>query len=471
MATVHFGRLLGPVGFRRTVAIKRLHAQFAGSQEFARMFVDEARLASRVRHPNVVSTLDVVSVTGELFLVMDYVPGETLARACTACGADTYEPVPPAIASAIVAGVLHGLAAAHDARSERGAPLGLVHRDVSPQNILVGEDGVARVLDFGIAKATGRLQVTREGQVKGKLAYMAPEQVTGKEVGQACDLYAASVVLWELLSGRRLFVADNEGALLERVLLGFVEPPSRYAPAVSAELDALVLRGVSTRPGLRFASATEMALALEACAAPASSSAVSAWLRRVAGDALATRASVVQAIEIHPLDAIDNQTPSTKIGGYRAAGHAPLADHEVAELATSASAIPGLRRLRRPSAGRVGWIVAALALVLAFGQELRRFRGDTAGGPDAPPKPPAAPPIVSARPTDLAPTPRTNEGSLAASSAASAGSAPPTASAAPRAKNSRPAPTAIRPKASGADCAVPYTVDSSGQKSYKRECL
>ena len=176
MATVHFGRLLGPVGFSRTVAIKRLHPQFAKDPEFVSMFLDEARLAARIRHPNVVPTLDVVATDGELFLVMDYVPGESIARLSRVLR-ERQETLPIRILSATIAGVLHGLHATHEAKDERGHPLGIVHRDVSPQNVLVGTDGVPRVLDFGVAKAAGRVQTTREGQIKGKLSYMPPEQL------------------------------------------------------------------------------------------------------------------------------------------------------------------------------------------------------------------------------------------------------------------------------------------------------
>ena len=138
MATVHLGRLLGPVGFSRTVAIKRLHAQFASDPEFVSMFLDEARLAARIRHPNVVPTLDVVATGGELFLVMEYVPGESIARLARTLR-ENHEALPTRILSAIMAGVLHGLHAAHEAKDERGVPLGIVHRDMSPQNVLVGD--------------------------------------------------------------------------------------------------------------------------------------------------------------------------------------------------------------------------------------------------------------------------------------------------------------------------------------------
>src|SRR5580658_8361717 len=170
MASVHIGRLLGPAGFSRTVAIKRLHAHYAKDPAFVAMFLDEARLAARVRHPNVVSTLDVETKNAEIFLVMDYIQGESLSkllRAAREAGA----PVPGAVASAILGGVLYGLDAAHDATDEGGRPLRIVHRDVSPQNVLVGVDGISRVVDFGVARAASKLSTTQSGQLKGKLAY------------------------------------------------------------------------------------------------------------------------------------------------------------------------------------------------------------------------------------------------------------------------------------------------------------
>src|ERR1700722_10238472 len=157
MASVHLGCLQGAAGFSRTVAVKRLHSHLAEEPEFLSTMLDEARLAARIHHPNVVPTLDVVADDGELLVVMEYVRGESLSRLLRGASA-TDRPVPWPIVSAIVVGALHGLHAAHEATSEDGAPLGIVHRDVSPQNILVGVDGQSRVIDFGIAKAAGRLQ-------------------------------------------------------------------------------------------------------------------------------------------------------------------------------------------------------------------------------------------------------------------------------------------------------------------------
>src|SRR5579883_1648178 len=164
MATVHLGRLVGPVGFSRTVAIKRLHTSLTSDPQFVAMFLDEARLAGRVTHPNVVATIDVVTLQGELFLVMEHIAGVSLMRLLQA-STQRKEFVPPAIAAGIVVGVLQGLHAAHDACNEKGEPLGLVHRDVSPQNILVGAEGVPRVIDFGVAKAAGRSQITNRSQI------------------------------------------------------------------------------------------------------------------------------------------------------------------------------------------------------------------------------------------------------------------------------------------------------------------
>src|SRR5262249_7549113 len=161
--TVHLGRLYGSAGFARTLCVKRLHPHLAQEADFVKMLLDEARIAARVRHANVVSILDVVSDGGEAFVVMEYVPGVALSRLMRAAPAGG-EPIPLRSAVAIMRDLPQGLHAAHETCDERGEPLGVVHRDVSPQNVLVGTDGIARVLDFGIAKARGRLATTEEGR-------------------------------------------------------------------------------------------------------------------------------------------------------------------------------------------------------------------------------------------------------------------------------------------------------------------
>jgi ABC-type multidrug transport system ATPase subunit len=276
MATVHLGKIRGPFGFTSTVAIKRLHPPLAKDPEFVAMFLDEARLASRVHHPNVVPVLDVIADEGELSLVMEYVDGESLAQLWRAIQ-ETQSPIPIPIAVAIIASVLDGLHAAHESRDEHGALLGLVHRDVSPQNVIVGIDGVVRLIDFGIAKAAGRRNASRNGQLKGKIAYVAPEQINGGAVNRRTDVYGASVLLWELLTGERLFDGETEGMILGRVLDDPVPPPSSLRAELPAALDAITLRGLDRAPERRFETAREMARALERALRPATASVRVRW--------------------------------------------------------------------------------------------------------------------------------------------------------------------------------------------------
>jgi serine/threonine-protein kinase len=279
MATVYVGRLTGSAGFARTVAIKRLHPQFARDPEFVTMFLDEARLASHIRHPNVVPTLDVVASHGELLLVMEYVQGASLSRLLCARG----QPASYPVLLRVMIDVLAGLAAAHEATDDSGAPLGVIHRDVSPQNVLVGADGVARLIDFGVAKAHGRVHTTRDSRLKGKLAYMAPEQLDGRGVTQRTDLYAASVMFWEMLTGKRLFSGDNELDVVAKLLRRDVTPPSRFASGLPPSVDAVVMKGLSAGPAERFGSARAMSAALAACGAPATAEEVGAWVGEASG--------------------------------------------------------------------------------------------------------------------------------------------------------------------------------------------
>jgi serine/threonine-protein kinase len=296
MATVHLGRLLGPVGFSRIVAIKRLHDQFAADPEFVSMFLDEARLAARVRHPNVVQTLDVVAADGKVFLVMDLVHGESLAQLIRAAAIER-RPIDSTIVAAILSGALHGLHAAHEATGEDARPLGIVHRDVSPQNILVGLDGVARVLDFGIAKATMQVSQTASGTLKGKIAYMAPEQLTGGKVTRRTDIFAAGIVLWEAIARRRLFQGPSGPDIVMKVLSAPIPPPSHVVEGVSAALDEIVLRALEREPESRYATAREMAIDLQRRVGIAAASDVGEWVELTARDPLAKRAQRVAEIE------------------------------------------------------------------------------------------------------------------------------------------------------------------------------
>jgi serine/threonine protein kinase len=309
MASVHLGRLMGTAHFSRTVAIKRLHPHLTEESEFLATLLDEASLAARIHHPNVVATLDLVNAENELLVVMEYVRGESLSRLVHAESArGRRAPLP--IVSAVVVGALHGLQAAHEAMSDHGAPLGIVHRDVSPQNILVGADGVARLIDFGVAKAVGRIQTTDEGVIKGKVAYMAPEQLgLSGQATHRSDVYSMAVVLWEVLTGKRLFHDDDLATRLGRVLAGAKEPPSRYAPGLPAELDALVMRGLAKDPARRFDSAREMADLLTQVVPPAFPPDVAAWVEDVARDKLAETDALLAKIEDDPGIAVPAPLP------------------------------------------------------------------------------------------------------------------------------------------------------------------
>ncbi|WP_437665555.1 protein kinase domain-containing protein [Sorangium sp. So ce1182] len=314
MASVHLGRLLGAGGFTRTVAIKRLHPHLARDPEFVAMLLDEARLAGRIRHPNVVAMLDVVATERELFLVMEYVHGETLVRLQKVSAAGR---LAPPLCAAIFVNALAGLHAAHEVRGDRGEPLGLVHRDVTPHNLMVRSDGTALVVDFGVAKAAGRFHTTEEGKIKGKLPYMAPEQLRGGDVSRRTDIYAAGAVLWEALVGRRLFDGTSEAEVLEQLLFTTVEPPGRYVAGVPAALDDVVMRALERDPRRRFATAAEMARAIEAAVTPALTSQVAAWLNGLVGEALARQEEQLAQLETAVLDrlALPNDFPASIASG------------------------------------------------------------------------------------------------------------------------------------------------------------
>lgn len=307
MATVHLGRLLGSVGFGRTVAVKRLHSHYTSDQDFVTMFMDEARIVARIRHPNVVPMVDVIESSKGLFLIMEYVHGESFSKLLRTCRASK-QTIPIKLITAIMHGVLLGLHAAHETKGTNGELLNVVHRDVSPQNIIVGADGVARVLDFGVAKAAGRAQVTREGQIKGKLAYMAPEQIRGM-VDRRADVFAAAVVLWEALAGRRLHEGAKDVEIVTRVVQGKWQAPSEFRPDVPPELDAIVLRGLDVDPEKRYSNARDMALDLERKVGLAPPSEVGEWVEKNAPEALRHRAERVAAMEkvsgdLVPIDSV-----------------------------------------------------------------------------------------------------------------------------------------------------------------------
>jgi eukaryotic-like serine/threonine-protein kinase len=469
MATVHCGRLIGPAGFARTVAIKRLHAHYAKDPEFVAMFLDEARLAARVRHPNVVPMLDIVTDSGEMLLVMEYVDGLSLSvllRTLRAKG----EAVPPALASAVLVGALTGLHAAHEATSEHGGPLHLVHRDVSPQNILVGADGVVRVADFGIAKAVGRLQTTREGYIKGKSSYMSPEQIRGREVDRRADVYAAGVVLWEMLTGSRLFAGETPLATMNAVLEDKVRPPSDVRPDVPRALDAIVMRALSRTPRERFGTAREMAMALEGAVLLQSPWQIGAWVEATGGDTLKLSSRRVR--EIETLASPGTAEPSP-VGGLDLAPRETREDPTMTDTVNGhVSEIAARRRPRRATIVQVA-LAAALLPSLALGLVLswrghdpsRAAATGVASSEQAAASQPTSVPLAS----PVVPP--------AASSTAAEPPPPDPIGPATRPVRARVSAPPAKPRNSGSTapsdterCTPPYTVDASGVKHWKPGC-
>lgn len=265
MASVYLARADGPPGYQKVVALKRIHPHLAVEKDYVEMFLDEARIASRITHPNVCSVFDFGESDGEYFIAMEYLVGEPLSRVHRRIVANAEQrssPLLPARMARIIAQACEGLHAAHELKDAQGESLNVVHRDVSAENLFVTYDGTTQVVDFGIAHARQRIHQTEAGQVKGTFPYMAPEQMTAGGVDRRVDVWALGTVLWELLTLRRLFLRDTDVNTMYAVLSGEIRPPSAYRDGVSAELDEIVLKALRRNPDERWQTAREMGQAL-----------------------------------------------------------------------------------------------------------------------------------------------------------------------------------------------------------------
>jgi eukaryotic-like serine/threonine-protein kinase len=257
MAEILVGALDGAEGFSKAVVIKRVLARWAHRRDFRAMFVDEARIVSGIRHPNVVSMLELGDDGDALYLVMDYLEGEALHVVSRYLAADGAR-LPPFVAAHVIAEACAGLHAAHEHVDADGLPQGVVHRDVSPQNVFVCYDGTVRVIDFGVAKAVNRETKTEAGAVKGKFGYMSPEQVGGENVDRRTDLFALGVILWELLTGRRLFQRSNHLETVKATCFEPISTPRETDASVPEVLDRIVMRALERDPDERYRTANEM---------------------------------------------------------------------------------------------------------------------------------------------------------------------------------------------------------------------
>jgi serine/threonine-protein kinase len=257
MATLFLARRVGAAGFSKHVAIKVVHPHLAEDPNFVQMFVDEALLSAQIQHPNVVHVEELRQVDGAHFLVMEYVSGCALSQLLREL-AKRGRRLSPQLAVHIAVRIEDGLHAAHELRDPDGSLLGVVHRDVSPQNVLLAWEGHVKLIDFGVAKARFRSVQTTGSTLKGKIRYMAPEQAIGRPVDRRSDVYALGVVLWEMLTMKRLFHADNDFALLELVRQPRVTPPSQLVTDVSPELDRVVMKALAPRVEERYQTARQL---------------------------------------------------------------------------------------------------------------------------------------------------------------------------------------------------------------------
>ncbi|HLL06184.1 MAG TPA: serine/threonine-protein kinase [Myxococcaceae bacterium] len=262
MGQVYLARQKGPVGFQKLLVVKRLLPHLSEDDEFIQMFLDEARIAALLNHPNIAQIYDLGEVDGTYYIAMEYVHGEAISdvlkRALQRRGA-----MPIAFKCRVIADAAAGLDAAHHARSPSGRKLALIHRDVSPQNVLVGFNGSVKIIDFGVAKAANKFSQTNVGQIKGKHAYMSPEQARGEPLDNRSDVFGLGTVFYEILTNTRLFKRESEMATLKAVVGAKVTPPSEVAPGIPKALDAVVLKALARNREERFATAGDMQLAIE----------------------------------------------------------------------------------------------------------------------------------------------------------------------------------------------------------------
>ncbi|MBO6938017.1 MAG: serine/threonine protein kinase [Deltaproteobacteria bacterium] len=423
MAAVYVARAKGVAGFERLVAIKVLHPHLAYEEEFISMFLDEARLAARIRHPNVVPTLDISDTEGDgFFLVMEYIEGDHFGTLLGAAAKEG-ERLPTPIVSKVLIDALGGLAAAHELSDENGEPLKLVHRDISPHNVMVGVDGISRLTDFGVAKAEKRLTSTRAGQFKGKLAYMSPEQASSGFADQRSDLFSMGIMLWESLSGRRLFRGENNAATLTKILHEPIPAPSELWEDLKP-FDELLAKALHREPDERFQSADEFAAALEQVARAnggiASTRAVGKQVRARLADKLeAQRDRVKDSIrKLGRTDLSEAAIPiprESSVSNVSLSGTRPLLPPDAQTLSATPSAMqltPGT--LPNEDKGRSMLpIFATLAVLLMAGAGIAvglSLRGSDAEEPAPAAAPPPAEtveeaPAAAAEPIPLVPAP------------------------------------------------------------------
>ncbi|MGA9525269.1 MAG: serine/threonine-protein kinase, partial [Myxococcaceae bacterium] len=258
MAEVWRGKTFGAGGFERLVAIKRILPNIAEDEEFISMFIDEAKITVQLTHANIAQVYELGQISNSYFIAMEYIPGKDMRAIFDRCRKKG-EPAPIPLTCYVVGKLCEGLDYAHRKKDGMGRDMNIVHRDVSPQNVLISYEGEVKVIDFGIAKAAGKATKTQAGILKGKFAYMSPEQIRGLPLDRRSDVFAIGVCLYEMLTGERLFVGDSDFSVLEKVRRAEVLPPSTYNRRVPETLERIVLKALARDVGDRYQYASELA--------------------------------------------------------------------------------------------------------------------------------------------------------------------------------------------------------------------
>jgi serine/threonine-protein kinase len=431
MAEVDLAYSTGPGGFKKTLVVKRILADLASEPRLVAMFFDEARLAARLSHPHVVQTYEVGEVAGQCFLAMEYLDGQPLHRVLRRCSHRGVR-MPTSLVARVVSDALDGLAYAHGLRDFDGTPLGVVHRDVSPQNIFVTYDGVVKMLDFGIAKAGTQIVETRVGAIKGKYAYIAPEQAKGSaSVDLRADLWSMGVVLWEALVGRRLFKGDTDLATLDQTLRGPIPRLSDVLKDASPVLDAICARALTRDPAQRYDSASAMREDLErflrAQPQPIARAELSRYMKKIFAESLDEHSSLLAVVMnddatplTGPIASASRTTPSDTPppSGSVPSDIIPPASMPPPSEATpppgAAPADPRRRRLAAIALVGAACVAAAVAAIALPGQPEDRADPAPRAVQDARPQRPAgaatvaAPAAGTAAPTVIDAVPHTN---------------------------------------------------------------
>ncbi|MBI4952812.1 MAG: serine/threonine protein kinase [Myxococcales bacterium] len=437
MAELYLARVRGIEGFEKVVALKRILPKLAEDPEVVSMFLDEARLAASLHHPNLAQIYDVGREGGSYFFTMEYVHGEDL-HTVVQRAARQRRGLSLSSALFIVSQVAAGLHHAHDKRGADGQPLGTVHRDVSPSNVMISFDGAVKIVDFGVAKALARRTKTLSGNIKGKLGYLSPEQARGEEIDRRSDVYALGILLFELTTGTRLYDQAHDYAVLSALFTQDAPLPSSRRADYPPELEAVVEKALRRTPAERFATAEELQLAIEAFAREQklalSAVALGRFMREVVGEREDPTATLAVA------------ATGTDPGSRRSAAPETLAG------ATSRRAIPLERGV-----GRSVWLVAGAVLVvggvtLALGlSESAPPASPAAAAPSTPRVLPASATPASAAPTavaSVAAPPPSSPASVASTSAPAASSPSALAGGSARTPSAAVLPPAPRPSAS-----------------------